>query len=86
MLGLDSTGIPNTQRPWIRFGGERQATTPPGAAWALSQVINDNGAVPLYYTTSADSRQQRAAVWHAAIRCAEAACTKLEPGDRQRGR
>ncbi|GAB3003332.1 hypothetical protein [Saccharothrix stipae] len=62
VLGLDSDGIQDTQRPWTWFGGERRSILPPGAAWALSQAINESGRVPMSYATSARG-PQRATVW-----------------------
>ncbi|MEU4745827.1 hypothetical protein AB0G02_35930, partial [Actinosynnema sp. NPDC023658] len=67
VLGLESAGVQNSTRMWTWSGGERQPITPPGAAWALAQVINDSGAVPMSYSMSAStSAQQRAAVWDGA--------------------
>ncbi|MEU4770024.1 hypothetical protein AB0H12_43080 [Actinosynnema sp. NPDC023794] len=62
VLGLTSDGVPDTQKPWVWSAGQRQAITPPGAAWALAQVINDDGSVPMSYATSARG-EQHATVW-----------------------
>ncbi|MFE9750131.1 hypothetical protein ACFYOT_34920 [Saccharothrix saharensis] len=62
VLGLTSDGVPDTQKPWVWFAGQRTAITPPGAAWALAQVINDDGVVPMSYATSPRGRQH-ATVW-----------------------
>ncbi|PSL47142.1 putative HAF family extracellular repeat protein [Saccharothrix carnea] len=62
VLGLTSDGVPDTQKPWVWSEGRRKAITPPGAAWALAQVINDDGSVPMSYATSPRG-EQRATVW-----------------------
>ncbi|MEU4447522.1 hypothetical protein AB0K14_14940 [Actinosynnema sp. NPDC050801] len=62
VLGLDSDGLPYTQRPWTWSGGQRRSILPHGAAWALSQVINESGRVPMSYAMSARG-SQRAGVW-----------------------
>lgn len=62
-LELRSAGTPYRNKAWIWSGGARTVVAPPTAAWSLAPAINEDGVVPLNYSTSS-TRQQHD---HAAV-------------------
>ncbi|MFJ6676683.1 hypothetical protein ACIQMJ_36755 [Actinosynnema sp. NPDC091369] len=68
VLGLETRAAtaPYQHKPWIWSGGVRTTVMAAYAAWAHAPAINDNGAVPVNYSTSLMRTQHnRAAVWQA---------------------
>jgi probable HAF family extracellular repeat protein len=55
---------PYVQRPFIWHEGKVTDITPSGSGWVSASAINNNGAVPMTYSTSPYGyHQERAAVW-----------------------
>ncbi|WP_081916098.1 hypothetical protein [Saccharothrix sp. NRRL B-16314] len=55
---------PYVQRPLIWHEGKVTDITPAGSGWVSASAINNNGAVPMTYSTSPYGyHQERAAVW-----------------------
>ncbi|KOX25954.1 hypothetical protein ADK67_16630 [Saccharothrix sp. NRRL B-16348] len=66
VLGFETrtATAPYRNKPWIWFAGGRTVVSPPNAAWASAPAMNENGAVPVTYSTSLFRQQHnRAGVW-----------------------